>query len=307
MESLMFKKLLITTFIFFTSLQAYELPNRFFVNQHWFSWTNTFSIKTKKEELGTVHRAAWSWTVCYDFFDTYEELQANAKMRFFSLGAIFDVCDAYGNALGKVDECLVTFLQKFEIFDANDTLLANAKLNFWGTTYTFYDQADDHVIATMHRDFFRFKDDWEVTIQDHDAFGKNKIDPKLMIVLAAFQSDLDFWAHEWHTQYGNTSSAALISEKPSLQMEWDLYDDITPTDEDYLFVIGYVDTLLAPLADAKMIFSNDKEKFEYSLSLLLPLLEEETFTLPQKSALAHLLKKMKLRLTSNEQVVCDFS
>ncbi len=188
-----------------------QLPDQFFVEQHWFSLTNAFSIKTEQETLGTVYRKLLTLNLQYEFNDPDEKLVATARARFFSLGAIFDVTDAEETYLGRIDEYVFTFFPKFDILSQDEKILATAEMNIWGTTYTFRDQADDHVIAIMHRDFFRLKDDWAVTIHDQSAFGPDKIDPKIMILLAAFQTDLEAWSQQNHIidttqQNGNNDS-----------------------------------------------------------------------------------------------------
>lgn len=198
----MIKKLITIFFITFSAaLSSFELPNQFFVNQHWFSLTNCFTIKTEQESLGTVYRKLLSLNLQYELNDTEENLVATAYSRYFSLGTIFDIVDAEGVYLGRIDEYLFTFFPKFDILGPDEKILATAKLNIWGTTYTF--EADDRIIATMNRRFFSLKDDWVVTIYDPSAFGPDKIDPKLMIILAAFQTDCDYWSQQ--NQGGNNS------------------------------------------------------------------------------------------------------
>lgn len=200
----MFKKLIFFFLVTCCMGHATQLPDHFYVEQHWFSLTNAFTIKTKQKSLGTVYRKLLTLHLQYDFNDPDEKLVATAQARFFSLGAIFDVTDAEGTYLGRIDEYIFTFFPKFDILSPDEKIVANAEMNIWGTLYTFRDEADDHVIATMHRDFIRLKDDWSVTIHDQSAFGPGKIDPKVMIVLAAFQSDVEAWSQQ--NQGGNSDS-----------------------------------------------------------------------------------------------------
>src|SRR5687768_5375974 len=72
-----------------------ELPIEFYVKQRWYSWTTTFDIETKDYKLGYVQRRFFSLLLNYDFYDNNDILLANAKKRFWSAGAIFDVTDSF--------------------------------------------------------------------------------------------------------------------------------------------------------------------------------------------------------------------
>src|SRR5436305_1534482 len=72
------------------SFSLSEIPEKFYLKQRWFSWTTTFDVETDRLKLGTINRKLLSWTVEYNFYDFNELLLANARMRFFSFGAIFD-------------------------------------------------------------------------------------------------------------------------------------------------------------------------------------------------------------------------
>ena len=93
----MLKKILTGALLLLSSFSALkaqtisEVPSQFFVKQHWISLTNTFDVESKDRKFGTIHRKLFSWTPQYLFYDLNEQIQAKAKMRFFSFGATFDI------------------------------------------------------------------------------------------------------------------------------------------------------------------------------------------------------------------------
>jgi uncharacterized protein YxjI len=170
---------------------AFDLPDEFYVTQHWLSLTSGFDIETNTLKLGTVHRRFFSWTTQYDFYDTNGELDATAKSRFWSLGASFDVWDINDHAIGRVDQKLLTFFPTYQIISNTDEVLAKAKMNLWGTTYYVTDPNTSLEIAQIYRSFFRLKDDWTVKIVNRNLYEAKSIDPRLFVTLAVFQSDVD--------------------------------------------------------------------------------------------------------------------
>ena len=170
---------------------AYELPDQFYVTQHWLSLTSGFDIETDEEKLGTVHRRFFSWTTQYDFYNNDGSLEATAKSRFWSLGATFDVFDLNDHLIGQVVQRLLTFFPTYLIQSNTEEVLAKAKMNLWGTTYYVTDPVTSLEIAQIYRSFFRLKDDWTVRIVNRDLLLSKNIDPHLFVTLAVFQSDVD--------------------------------------------------------------------------------------------------------------------
>jgi uncharacterized protein YxjI len=171
-----------------------EVPEQFFVNQRYLSWTTSFDIETPDSTIGTVHRRLLSLLhTQYDFYDFEEQLQATAQTRFWALGVIFDVTDGEGKLLGCVRQQLLSFFPTFEILSPSGQILAVAEMNFWGTTYLVKDASALQKMATLSRSFFRLRDNWSVTIDDPELFKKMQIDPRLFITLMAFQTDFDHW------------------------------------------------------------------------------------------------------------------
>jgi len=170
---------------------VYDLPDEFYVTQHWLSLTSGFDIETNTMKLGTVHRRFFSWTTQYDFYDTNGDLDATAKSRFWSLGASFDVSDVNEHAIGRVDQKLLTFFPTYQIISNTGEVLGKAKMNLWGTTYYVTDPNTSLEIAQIYRSFFRLKDNWTVKIVNRDLYEAKSIDPRLFVTLAVFQSDVD--------------------------------------------------------------------------------------------------------------------
>lgn len=182
---------------------ALEVPDRFFVQQRYLSWTTTFDIDTDQLKLGTVSRRLLSLMVQYDFYDYKELLQATATQRFFSLGVIFDLTDATNHPIGSVQEKIFTFFPSFEIHSPSGEILAVATMNLWGTSFSIVDPVTSQEMATLYRSFFRLKDDWTVDIINRELFSKKGIDPRLFITVMAFQTDAEMWEcaqRQWHSQ-----------------------------------------------------------------------------------------------------------
>ena len=83
---------------------TFIVPDKFYVRERYLGWTTTFDIESEDFKLGSVQRKFWSFGLEYLYFDVLEQHQATAKMRFFSLGAVFDVQDIQEHKLGTVIE-----------------------------------------------------------------------------------------------------------------------------------------------------------------------------------------------------------
>lgn len=312
----MLKKMIIGTCLLvfgFNPLKAeplLEVPSKFFVKQHWFSLTNTFDIETNDRKFGTVHRKLLSLTPQYLFFDVNNELHAKAKMRFFRLGATFDIFDMNDQPMGKVDEQIFTFFPTFDFYRADGYLAAEAKLNFWGTKYTVKDPQTQEVIAYLWRSFFRLKDDWSVDIVNPSHFFEKQIDPRMFILVMVFQTDRDYWSQfRYSTSNSRTAfkdverddsheflaiNQALNHYKTILEAQRDQFssDDLNESETESLEVI-----IEKRLNDAEICVERSTESLqlakaksvERGIFLLMPLLHSDELTFGQKSALYHLM------------------
>ena len=292
--------------------QAFVIPEVFFVTQHWFSFTNTFDINSPYTKLGTLHRRLFSLTVQYDFYDIQNELQSSARMRFFTFGAIFDVTDKLEGILGTVEQKLFCFFPTFELFSPERYSLAIAKMNFWGTKYTLSDPRTSEPIAEMSRPFFRFKDDWTVTLAYPGILKEKNIDPRLFMVVIAYQTDRDYWRRRAHAQHHHQHyqmhlAPLFVDDGLDLQLS-DLRRDFEAyraslevgeqelVDEDVSFIENYVENYLT--ATGFDSFINDQEggnlekmRVYQGLKLLVPMLGEGQLTDGQKKALFVMIDK----------------
>ena len=121
-------------------------------------------------------------------------------------------------------EKIFTFFPTFDIYGSDaSTKLARANMNFWGTTFTIYDPRTDQEMATMHRSFLRFKNDWSISITNRLLFNQANIDPRLMMTVIAFQGDRETWKKmeedRDRDRKKNLKSAANLSDQAS---------DVTP-------------------------------------------------------------------------------
>lgn len=211
-----------------SSLSAYlpdPLPETFTVKECWLSWTTDFNIETKEYKLGHVHRKLLSLKLEYQFYDIYSQLEATAKSRWFSWGVTFDVYDNRNNLLGTVEEKVFSFFPTFTINALNGEKLATAKLNFWGTRYTLKDPVTNSTMVTMERPFFRMKDNWKVTIRDQALFYQKGIDPRLFIIVMAFQTDKDNW--ESSNNNYKASASTEVSVIKDLKIFLNEYDQLS--------------------------------------------------------------------------------
>lgn len=179
-----------------------EIPDEMFIKEHWISLTTSYDIETKTKKLGTLYRKFFSFLLTYEFFDPFDNKLAYAKSKFFSLTAHFDVYDNFENYLGSADEKLFAFFPTFDIYGQDGyTKLAKASMNFWGTTFTIYDPATDREMATLHRPFFRLKNDWTFNITNRDLFNHKEIDSRVLMTVIAFQGDREYWESTHHDDY----------------------------------------------------------------------------------------------------------
>jgi len=320
----MFKKFigpLLTTLCFFLYSSGFAhnaLPDEFTVTERWISLTTTFDIKSKTEVLGTVHRKIFSLVHQYQLLDMQENLLASARMRFFSLLTIFDVTDYNSNSLGIVKEELTWFFPTFTIISPNQRILGEAVLNFWNTKFTISDPFDGHTIATIERPFLRLKSNWVIKIEDMAAISVNNIHPHLLMTLAAFQVDREYWTayrqqlkeedfdrndslHRINfsvAQNKKSSTSQMIAKKSSLalenirrsfQDELESYrfklNEIEPTERDFASIESME---IASLSEDKL--ASDVEKLQNSLSELFALFSSDQVTESEKAALFIMLE-----------------
>lgn len=216
------KKLICTVLMFFCvqtgfALSSTDIPDEFYINEHWFSLTRNFDIKSESQHFGTVYRKLLSLTLTYEFLDPNENSLAIAKSRFFSLTTKFDIYNKQGDLLGIADENFFVFFPTFDLYGSDGaTKLARAKMNFWGTSFTIYDPVTDTEMATMSRSYFRLKDNWTVNITNRALFDQKHIDPALLITVLAFQTDSDYWKAQQQSASFSAKNAANVDAKKTI-------------------------------------------------------------------------------------------
>lgn len=147
-------------------------------------------------------------------------------MRWLSLVAVFDVSDSKGQPLGRVEEKPTLIIPVFRIFSPANVILAEATLTSFGTTYNIVDPLSNKTIATLHRDFFRLKDDWTVKIVNRELFIQKNIDPRLFILITAFQTDREAWKKQINSS--SRSSADQVFQTDTIAYQPDLNSRLVP-------------------------------------------------------------------------------
>lgn len=277
--------LLLGSTLSFSCLKSHELlplPDEFFVQEHWVSWTKSFDILTSDYPMGSVSRKFLSLMTTYEFFNEEKELKAIATMQFFNLGVVFHVTNEEAKPLGQVEENIFTFFPKFDILAPNKTLLAKATLNFWGTQYKIEDPETKKEIASITRPFFRLKDDWTVKIINRELFEEKQIPYPLFVLVAVFQTDIDYWSSLAKSLKRTISMDGVFS---SLDEENNSY---SPTDEEIEAMERFSNEYLTDLFDGEQIDRNNR--LQRGVEALLSLSQSEILTEKEKATLLHLLK-----------------
>lgn len=269
------------------------LPKEFNVTQHWVSLTVSFDIETVAQKMGCVHRRLLSLRPQYDFYDHQGNLKAIARMRWFSFGPVFDVVNDKEESLGRVEERIFTFFPTFDIIANDGRILAVATLNFWGTTYTLVEPQSGVEMATLHRSFFRLRDNWTVTILKPELV--DKINPELFITVMAFQTDLDSWRRDEIVAFSSSGSsiACVNASEHSSSFE--------PSEEDFQKVMNLVES---QVKERISTVKADEEIESQFLSELDRLKTDPSFTEAEKEAAYILFTEKLSQLERSGSVDC---
>ena len=188
------------------ALSIYDMPDEFDITQRWVSFTSTYDIETETQKMGTLYRKFFSFLLTYEFLDPYNNKLATAQSRFFSLTATFDIYDNDNRFLGMAEEKLFSFFPTFDIYGSDAiTKLAKAKLNFWGTNFSIYDPVTNEEMASLHRSFFRLKNNWTFSVINRPLLTSKNINPKVLLTVIAFQGDREFWMSQIRRLYSNSA------------------------------------------------------------------------------------------------------
>lgn len=152
-------------------------------------------MSTESESFAVATKRFFSLTTTFDLEDANQLPIATASSRYFSWGTVADIHDPAGHLIGTIQEEVIRILPwaEYKVFDTESKLIAIAKMNFWGTTFELYHPDNpDEVYATIGRPFFRFYIDyWTVQIKNRQIFDEGVIDPRILVVLAIYQTDKD--------------------------------------------------------------------------------------------------------------------
>lgn len=194
------------------ALSIYDIPDEFDITERWVSLTSTYDIETKTQKMGTLYRKFFSFLLTYEFLDPYNNKLATAQSRFFSLTADFDIYDNDNRFLGMAEEKLFAFFPTFDIYGSDAiTKLAKARLNFWGTNFSIYDPVTNEEMASLHRSFFRLKNNWTFNVINRPLLTSKNINPKVLLTVIAFQGDRDFWESQSHRLFLSADKKAQIA------------------------------------------------------------------------------------------------
>jgi len=274
-----------------------ELPDEFYVTQHWISSTTTFDLKTKKKKLGTLHRRMLSLPIKYDFYDTYDKKITTAKARFFTLGAHFDVYDNQDLLLGTVEEKILTIFPSFTLYSSNGIKLAQAEMNFWGTQFTVVEAVTGKTIATMTRPYFRLKNNWTILIKNKQLVNSMEMEPHLLMTVLAFQCDDEEWSksssrlstREVSTANSNMSQIQEIQNKIEVLLaEENLESAALPSEIELEKIAQKIDEkFTASLSDV----ANSSEKLDAFTTLCFNQVQAEDTPASEKKAILYLLQQ----------------
>lgn len=171
------------------------LPEEFTITERFIAFTPTFDIAVSGNTIATARKRIFSWTTTFDLEDSDKMPLAYAKAKFLAWGTMADVFDPLDRKIGWIEEVTWKIISwpEFRIFNEESRLAAIAKMNFWGTRFDLFEPDNsDHVFASVSRPFFRcFRDKWTVQILDPRYFGIGCIDPRLLIMIAVYQTDRD--------------------------------------------------------------------------------------------------------------------
>lgn len=172
-----------------------RLPEEFHVVERFLSLTSTFDVSTEVESFALARKRFFSLTTTFDLEDANQLPIATASSRFFAWGTVADVLDPRGKKIGWIEEEIFRIIpwSEYKVFNHSNQLVAIARMNFWGTEFELYhpDNAAE-VYATISRPFFTFfRDYWTVNIKNYQIFENGVLDPRMLIILAIYQTDKD--------------------------------------------------------------------------------------------------------------------
>lgn len=172
---------------------AFDLKEKMYLSEHYFSYTTSFDVSSEDKKLGTLYRRMISLNAIYDFYDLQNRLISSAQSHFFSFNAHVDVYNENEILIGTIEEQLFSWFPTYDLYLPDGTRLGHATMNFWGTKFTLYEGAGTTtVLVEMSRDFFRLKNNWTINIKDMDRVKTRQIDSRVLMTVLAVQCDKEY-------------------------------------------------------------------------------------------------------------------
>lgn len=175
--------------------QITRLPDEFTITERVFSLPATFDLETELGPFAKARKRFFSLTTTFDIEDANQNPIASARARFFAWTTVADVLDGAGAKIGWLEEEYFKIIPwaEYRVYNCQDQLTALARMNFWGTKFRIYHpDRPDEIYAVISRPFIRlFRDRWTVRIFNTEIFESGRIDPRLLMMLAVYQTDKD--------------------------------------------------------------------------------------------------------------------
>lgn len=175
--------------------QISRLPEEFTITEQIFTLPTTFDLETELGPFAKARKRFFSLTTTFDIEDANQNPIASARARFFAWTTVADVLDGAGAKIGWLEEEYFKIIPwaEYRVYNCQDQLTALARMNFWGTKFRIYHpERPDEIYAIISRPFIRlFRDKWTVRIFNTEIFETGRIDPRLLMMLAVYQTDKD--------------------------------------------------------------------------------------------------------------------
>ena len=239
-----------------------------------------FKLFAEGTEIGSVRRKSTSLTPQYCLLNHLSTQVAKANMRFFGSFVVFDVTDKSGALLGSIHEKLCMFYPKFKIISLEGDNVADAVLNFWRTTWTITDPDNGHTIATLHRPFFRFSNNWDLFLHEVETMNAKPVHPHLFYTLLAIQSDKDYW--------GDQENFFEVLNTEELNSIGAIFEGVKPSKVD----CAYAEQVAVEIEKTVGMEKPDIDKFSEIYQRTLDELFSDEHTDEQKAALIIMLKQV---------------
>jgi hypothetical protein len=183
----------ITLFFLTAFLQArpinQEIPNKFLIRHQAKSIVKTFYVESHDLPIGKVIKEARNEEVFFHFLDDFEKLVAYATTTLSKEEIEIVVYSADKVKLGTILRETFSFRPlKYTVLDAEKRPLAYGEMNWLGTRFNLvYSDNRYKECAVFSRPYFRMMNDyWHVKAAEPCV-----IDPRILVILATFQSDID--------------------------------------------------------------------------------------------------------------------